>query len=264
MGVPDFKIGDAGFAYDDAVGGGDGEGQRKFADGPDGDFLDGAVGYYILAVGTEEEGWVELLHDEVEGFVDGVLLSAHQEDSGEFVLDIETGNLAYLDGDEFVEERDEEVRAVVFERGGKCRYGYWRRWCGKAFEFVEGATQVFLSDGFEEIVDAVDLEGLEGVLVVGGGEDDGTGDVHLVEDVEGETVGKVDVHEAEVGIRGCGRGVELLEVFDALLNALYDGEDVESGRQLGERALEVLRGHNLVFDNEDVFHGGVRLRGCRR
>lgn len=151
----------------------------------------------------------------------------------------------------------------MLERGGECCNGDRRR-RGKAFEFVEGATQVFLSDGFEKIVDAVDLEGLEGVLVVGGGEDDGTGDVHLVEDVEGETVGKVDVHKAEVGIGGCGRGVELLEVFDALLNALYDGEDVESGRQLGERALEVLRGHNLVFDNEDVFHGGVRLRGCRR
>ena len=264
MGVPGFEFGDAGFAYDDAVGGGDGEGQRKFADGPDGNLFDGAVGNDILAVGTEEEGWVELLHDEVEGFVDGMLLSAQQEDSGEFVLDIETGDLAYLDGDEFVEEGDEKVRAVVLERGGKCRYGYWRRWRGKAFEFVEGATQVFLSDGFEKIVDAVDLEGLEGVLVVGGGEDDGTGNIHLVEDVEGETVGKVDVHKAEVGIGGCGRGVELLEVFDALLNALYDGEDVESGRQLGERTLKVLRGHNLVFDNEDVFHGEVRLRECRQ
>ena len=94
------------------------------------------------------------------------------------------------------------MRAVVLERGGECRNGNRRRWCSKAFEFVEGATQVFLSDGFEKIVDAVDLEGLEGVLVVGGGEDDGTGDVHLVEDVEGETVGKVDVHKAEVGIGG--------------------------------------------------------------
>ena len=74
--------------------------------------------------GDAEEGWVELLHDEIEGFVDGVLLSAQQEDAGEFVLDIETGNLAYLDGDEFVKDGDEEVRAVVLERGGKCRNGY--------------------------------------------------------------------------------------------------------------------------------------------
>ena len=128
----------------------------------------------------------------------------------------------------------------------------------------EGAEQIVLSNGFKEVIYAVDFEGLEGVLVVGSGEDDGTGDFNLVEDMEGEAVGKVDVHEAEVGIGGCRRGVELLEVFDALLNALYDGEDVESGRQLGERALEVLRGYYFVFDDEDVFHGGVRLRECRR
>ena len=101
-------------------------------------------------------------------------------------------------------------------------------------------------------------------MVVGGGEDDGAGDVHLVEDVEGEAIGQVDVHKAEVGIRSCGRGRQIVKIFDALLYALYDGEDVELGRQLGERALEVLRGHNLVFDDEDVFHGEVRLRGCRR
>ena len=34
LGVPGFKFRDAGFAYDDTVGGGDSEGQRKFADGP--------------------------------------------------------------------------------------------------------------------------------------------------------------------------------------------------------------------------------------
>ena len=127
LGVPGFELRDAGFAYDDAVGSGDGEGQRKFADGPDGDFLDGPMGNDILAVGTEEEVGVELLHDEVEGFVDGVLLSAQQDGSGEFVLDIETGNLTNLDGDEFVEVGDEEVRAVVLERGGEGRYGDWRR-----------------------------------------------------------------------------------------------------------------------------------------
>ena len=64
------------------------------------------MGNDILAVGTEEEVGVKLLHDEVEGFVDGVLLSAQQDGSGEFVLDIETGNLTNLDGDEFVEVGD--------------------------------------------------------------------------------------------------------------------------------------------------------------
>ena len=109
LGVPGFELRYAGFAYDDAVGSGDSEGQRKFADGPNGDFFDGPVGNDILAVGTEKEGGVELLHDEVERFVDGVLLAAQQEGAGEFVLDIETGNLAYLDGDKFVKVGDEKV-----------------------------------------------------------------------------------------------------------------------------------------------------------
>lgn len=67
-------------------------------------------------------------------------------------------------------------------------------------------------------------------MVVGSGEDDRAGDVHLVEDVEGEAIGQVDVHKAEVGIRSCGRGCQIAKIFDAFLNALYDGEDVKSGR----------------------------------
>ena len=35
--------------------------------------------------------------------------------------------------------------------------------------------QFCLVDGFEQIVDAVELEGLHGIVVEGGGEDDGDG-----------------------------------------------------------------------------------------
>ena len=118
LSVPDFEIRDASFAYDNAVGGGNGEGEGKFADRPNGDFLDGAMGDNILAVGTEEERGVELLHDEVEGFINGMLLSAQEDGAGEFVLDIETGYLTDFDGDEFVEHGNEEVRAVMLERRG--------------------------------------------------------------------------------------------------------------------------------------------------
>ena len=248
MGVPGFEFRDAGFAYDDAVGGGNGEGESKFADRPNGDFLDGAMGDNILAVGTEEERGVELLHDEVEGFIDS----------------IETGYLTDFDGDEFVEHGNEEVRAVMLERRGESRHRDGRRRRGEAVEFVEGAAKVVLANGFEEVIYAVDFEGLEGVLVVGCGKDDGAGNFNLVEDMEGEAVGKVDVHEAEVGIGSGGGGVELLEIFNALFDALYNGKDVELGRYLGKGALEMLGGYYFVFDNEDVFHGGVRLRECRR
>lgn len=264
LGVPGFEFRDAGFANDDAVGGGNGEGEGKFADGPYGDFLDGAMGDNILAVGTEEECRVELFHNKFEGFVNGMLLSAQKDCAGEFVLDIETGYLADFDGDEFVEHGNEEVGAVMLERGGESRHGHGRRGRGETVEFVKGSAQVVMSNGFEEVVYAVDFEGLKGVLVVGGGEDDGAGDFNLVEDVEGEAVGKVDVHEAEVGIGSGGGCVELLEIFDALFDALYIGKDVELGRELSKGALEMLRGYYFVFNNEDVFHDGVRLRECRR
>ncbi len=264
MGVPGFEFRDASFAYDNAVGGGNGEGESKFANRPNGDFLDGAMGDNILAVGTEEERGVELLHDEVEGFINGMLLSAQEDGAGEFVLDIETGYLTDFDGDEFVEHGNEEVRAVMLERRGESRHGHGRRGCGEAVEFVEGAAKVVLANGFEEVIYTVDFEGLESVLVVGCGKDDGAGNFNLVEDMEGEAVGKVDVHEAEGGIGSGGGGVELFEIFYALLNALYDGKDMELGRDLGKGALEMLGGYYFVFDNEDVFHDGVRLRECRR
>ena len=264
MCVPGFEFRDASFAYDNAVGGGNGEGEGKFANRPNGDFLDGAMGDNILAVGTEEERGVELLHDEVEGFIDSMLLSAQKDGAGEFVLDIETGYLTDFDGDEFVEHGNEEVGAVMLERRGESRHRDGGRGRGEAVEFVEGAAKVVLANGFEEVIYAVDFEGLEGVLVVGRGKDDGAGNFNLVEDMEGEAVGKVDIHEAEVGIGSGSRGVELFEIFDALFDALYDGKDMELGRYLGKGALEMLRGYYFVFDNKDVLHGGVRLRECRR
>ena len=264
MCVPGFEFRDASFAYDNAVGGGNGEGESKFANRPNGDFLDGAMGDNILAVGTEEERGVELLHYEVEGFIDGMLLSAQEDGAGEFVLDIETGYLTDFDGDEFVEHGNEEVGAVMLERRGESRHRDGGRGRGEAVEFVKGAAQIVLSNGFKEVIYAVDFEGLEGVLVVGCGKDDGAGNFNLVEDMEGEAVGKVDIHEAEVGIGSVSRGVELFEIFDALFDALYDGKDVELGRYLGKGALEMLRGYYFVFDNKDVLHGGVRLRECRR
>lgn len=43
-------------------------------------------------------------------------------------------------------------------------------------QLVERPAQVGCADRFEQVVDAVDLEGLERIFVVGGGEDDGAPD----------------------------------------------------------------------------------------
>ena len=84
-------------------------------------------------------------------------------------------------------------------------------------------------DGFEEVVDSACAECVEGVLVVGGGEDDWAGYGGVFEDVGGEAVGEVEVHEYEVGFR-----IRVLifvfvfrlvcEVVDGFFDALEDGE----------------------------------------
>ena len=117
-------------------------------------------------------------------------------------------------------------------------------------QFVHGVPESVGVDGFEEVVYAVGVEGLEGVLVVGGGVDDGCEDGDAVEDVEGESVGEVDVHEDEVG-----RGV-VGEVFDAFFDGLQDGDDGGVGHGEGDESLEVVGGDGFVFYDDYFFHGG--------
>ena len=85
-------------------------------------------------------------------------------------------------------------------------------------------------------------------MVVGGGEDDGAVDADGVEDAEGEAVGQVYVEEDQVGMDAA------FEVFDTFLDTLEDAVDLGVGDYVVERALEVLGGDGLVFNDEDMFH----------
>ena len=51
-------------------------------------------------------------------------------------------------------------------------------------EFFDGANEILLLNGLQDVVDAIYLEGSEGILIVGGGEDDRCGNLHLIEDVK--------------------------------------------------------------------------------
>jgi len=107
--VPLFEFGCFGFADYDAAGCVDGECDCEFADGPDGDFLDGAVGDDVLSVGAEEVVGVELFHDGVEWVVEDLSSSVEEECACDFVFEVEAGYLADFDGDEFVAHGYEEV-----------------------------------------------------------------------------------------------------------------------------------------------------------
>ncbi len=108
---------DACFGDDDSFGSGDAEGDGEFGDGPYGDVVDGAVCDDVLAVGAEEDCWVELVHESVERAVYDLLSSVVEDGACDFVFEVYACYLAYLDGYEFVAQRDEEVGRVCFWSG---------------------------------------------------------------------------------------------------------------------------------------------------
>jgi hypothetical protein len=70
-------------------------------------------------------------------------------------------------------------------------------------QFGQGCFQLGQLDGLEQIGDAVGLKGADGVLVVGGGEDDGAVHHNLGKYVEAQAIGQLDVAQDEAG-RGVG------------------------------------------------------------
>ncbi len=134
-------------------------------------------------------------------------MSVEGQSHGVSVCQVDAGYFVDVEGHEFVAEGDEEVVLVLTVVLLQHFYGMVQGSVGvgeggvegEAVQFFYGAFEVVRVDGFEEVVYAVDPEGLQGVFVVGGGEDDWAGDGCLVEDVEGEPVGKMDVEEYDVG-----------------------------------------------------------------
>ena len=68
----------------------------------------------------------------------------------------------------------------------------------------ERSLKFRLLNGFEQVVYAVHLESLDGVVVVGRREDDGCVHTNLVENVEAVAVVKFNIHEyqVDIGTRG--------------------------------------------------------------
>ena len=127
---------------------------------------------------------------------------------------------------------------------------------GEFAVFIEGVAYVAHFYRFQQVVDAVHAECLDGILVVGGGEDDGGFHRNLVEDGECRAVRQVDVHEDQVRQRvrlqpqhGAG---------DALRVAGYPDARVD----FRDNIREILVSGGFVFYNQYV-HGGVILTGGR-
>ncbi len=112
-------------------------------------------------------------------------------------------------------------------------------------QLAQSGGQLGLVDGLEQVINAVDLEGLQRILVVGGGEDDRAGHAGLLKQLKAEAVGEVNVEEEHVG-RGAGAGKQGRGLRHRLGRAHYRHGRRLPGQQLGEAA----GGQGLVFDDD--------------
>ena len=90
----------------------------------------------------------------------------------------------------------------------------------KQIQLVDSLLQVGAADGFQQISDAVHSEGLQGIFVVGGGENDGEGDelFHFLRGQRGRDGDNLHLIVGDVGY-----GI-----------VLFGGETAESGGEVSE------------------------------
>lgn len=218
-------------------------------------FGDGFALYDELAVGPEEECGVELLLQLFEGEVYEELLLLEGACVDEFVGGVAPCDLIGLQGQEFFAEVDEE--RVFVDRAFLVEFAYdlVEVVCGCAgggvlgelFVFVECSGDFFGVVGLEDVVDAICFKCFEGVVVVGGDEDDRLGDADLFEDVEGVAIGEVDVHEEEVAGGAVG-----FEPGDGFGDSGQFFEYDNGGVYVAQQVFEVAGIGWFVFNYENV------------
>lgn len=214
------------------------------------------------AADAEEEVGGEEFFEAPHGFAEDMVGFADMQD-GVVAGGFDPVDFVESDKDDAVIGTDHE--ASLFGRGG----GVLVEPVGKALvvgaggllgEGAAGAIDGLLEagefEGFEEVIGGVDLEGLEGEFVVGGGEDDGglEGIGEVAEDFEAGHAGHLDIEEDEVGLVG-GDGIE------GFLSVGGFGEELGVG-DLGEELADPFAGEGFVIgDKGGEGHAVGRGRG---
>jgi len=116
------------------------------------------------------------------------------------------------------------------------------------FGFLDGFGDAGFVEGLEDVIDGVDVEGLHGVLVEGGGEND-VGDFELAfdqlfEDAEAVEAGHLDVEEEKV------RGM-LFDEIDGFEAVLALGQEINFGEGFQEEG-QLFASGLFVVDNDGV------------
>ena len=109
--------------------------------------------------------------------------------------------------------------------------------------FCNGTLQRLLADGLQQIVDAVHLESLQGIFIIGSGKNDRAGDRDAVKDGKRRPVSQMNVHENEI------RHGMLTDPIDTVLNRLKHANNFGIWADFSKKLLERLRSHQFVFNN---------------
>jgi len=201
-------------------------------------FLEGAVvrGAFEFAGGDGDETTFDRGEDEIFGVnQEHALLGLDEDFVGLRGRGLGSGEL----GDELLEALSGADGGVDF-----------------AFGALDGFGEAGLVKRFEDVVDSVDVEGLHGVLIEGGGKDD-VGNFEfalykLFQDTETVEAGHLDVEEDEVG------GM-LLDEVDGFQAVFALAEEIDFREGLEEKG-EFLASWFFVVDDDGVDgHGSAKL-----
>lgn len=143
---------------------------------------------YIAAVDTKEYLRVQYFLQFVQRFIYDVFLLLHGVQEDDLVIGTHIGHIGY--------GYIAQPVALLYQEARLMRCAALLQLLQQAGEiggdvillqppvFIEGGFQLFFVYGFQQVVYAVQLEGAEGISIVGGGKDDGNLHLHLFKYLE--------------------------------------------------------------------------------
>ena len=210
----------------------------------------------VLAVGAEEAGRVELAFEFVHAHGNSLRGAVVEMQAHDFVLGGYVVYLPYRNGLVAVAVRQQEPLAVaataLLQGLEELAQVFVRCVAAAASDLLDRCGEFVCVYGFEQVVEAVVLERLHGVFVVGGREDDRHGGRRLFQRLETQSVREADVREDEVGRRS------LVQVFRRRFDGRQRTVDACFGHDLFQQPDEPVGVALFVFENKDMFHANFR------
>lgn len=223
------------------------EGDLDAAAEPWFDVVDPLEVNHLLAIGSKEGRWIDACFKVVERLGD------HGAVVAEMYLGVASFNLKEAD----FAELDEPAAVSVFDEDllGFCKVldaGF--RALGRlgelGLDLLESLLETVFLEGLLEVVEGVVLEGFQGVLIVGSGEDDGRSLVELLEQLEAVFARHLNVEEEKVRF-------QFIDLLDSLVR-VSRFPDHCNGINIIEQVLELLTSEARVFYYEGV-QGNLRI-----